>query len=125
MELNEYMELAARTDIPKTQIDGLRDAAMGMVGEAAEALDHMKKVLEQGHDLDFEKLIEETGDNLWYIAKMSRYCGVTLEDVARRNIEKLRKRYPEGFSVERSVNRVDELSKPGRGTRGAGSTGDR
>lgn len=125
MELNEYMELAARTDIPKTQIDGLRDAAMGMVGEAAEALDHMKKVLEQGHDLDFEKLIEETGDNLWYIAKMARYCGVTLEDVARQNIEKLRKRYPEGFSVESSVNRVDELSKPGRGTRGAGSTGDR
>lgn len=105
MTLNEYQELAARTDTPTVKLRGLLTAAMGMVGEAGESLEHLKKVIEQGHDLDTDKLIEEGGDCLWYIAKLARYCGVTLEELARRNIEKLKKRYPNGFSVERSVHR--------------------
>lgn len=107
MELNEYMELAARTDNTTIGIGGLLTATMGMVGESAETLDHIKKVLEQGHEVNQDKLIEESGDVLWYIAKLARNCGVTLEDVARRNIDKLRKRYPDGFSVERSVHRCE------------------
>lgn len=105
MTLNEYQELAVRTDIPTEKMRGLLIAVMGMAGEAGESLEHLKKVIEQGHDLDTIKLIEEGGDCLWYIAKLARYCGVTLEELARRNIEKLKKRYPNGFSVERSRQR--------------------
>ena len=105
MTLNEYMKLAERTDQPTDQLNGLRNASMGMVGESAETLEHMKKVLDQGHKIDEDKLTEEAGDTLWYIAKLARYCNVTLEELAIRNINKLRKRYPEGFDSEKSVNR--------------------
>ena len=110
LTLNEYMKLAERTDRPTTgqpadKINGLRNASMGMVGESAETLEHMKKVLDQGHKIDEDKLIEEAGDTLWYIAKLARYCNVTLEELAIRNINKLRKRYPQGFDSEKSVNR--------------------
>ena len=106
MTFSEYVELAARTDREhKDRIDGIRNAAMGMVGEAAETLEHVKKVLDQGHELNIDKLVEEAGDTLWYIAKMSRYCGVPLEYIAAMNIKKLRGSYPDGFSRERSVGR--------------------
>lgn len=107
MTLNEYQKLAARTDTPSDKINGLRNAAMGMVGEAAETLEHMKKVLDQGHELDEAKLIEEAGDTLWYIAKLARICGITLEELAWQNIEKLKKRYPEGFDANLSINREE------------------
>lgn len=105
MKLNDYQIMAERTDQPTDKLNGLRNAVMGMVGESAETLEHMKKVLDQGHDLDEDKLIEEAGDALWYIAKLARYCGVSLEELAQRNIDKLRRRYPDGFDEERSINR--------------------
>lgn len=108
MRLNEYMRLAARTDSEAEKNDQkwcLLTATMGMVGESAEALDHMKKVVEQGHEVNQEMLIEEAGDTLWYIAKLARNCGITLEDLARRNIRKLQRRYPDGFSREKSIHR--------------------
>jgi NTP pyrophosphatase (non-canonical NTP hydrolase) len=61
--------------------------------------------------LDREKLRNELGDVLWYVATMASDLGIPLSDVASANVDKLRKRYPEGFSVERSVNR-DEGGAP-------------
>ena len=107
MTLNEYMELASRTDIAKNPKDDRLIAAMGMVGEATETLEHMKKVVAQGHSLDDSKLMEETGDCLWYVAKMARACGTTLEDIATYNVAKLVARYPDGFEVRRSINREE------------------
>ena len=45
------------------------------------------------------------GDVLWYVAETATAIGVTLEDVARHNVEKLKKRYPAGFEAERSLHR--------------------
>ena len=45
---------------------------------------------------------------LWYVATIAHWYGFDLGDVAAANVEKLRRRYPDGFSVERSVNRGDE-----------------
>ena len=57
----------------------------------------------QGHEEpDVE---EELGDVLWYVAMIAKLIGSDLETVMFRNIEKLRERYPDGFEVERSVNR--------------------
>jgi hypothetical protein len=108
ISFSEYVELAARTD--QSSGDTMKDitvAAMGMVGEAAETLEHVKKVVEQGHELDIAKIVYEMGDSLWYHGKMSRLIRVPLDVIAYMNIEKLRKRYPDGFSVERSVHRSD------------------
>ncbi len=59
----------------------------------------------QGHELDVEKVLDELGDVLWFAGELCDCMGISLEDVARHNIEKLRARYPEGFSAERSRNR--------------------
>lgn len=47
------------------------------------------------------------GDVLWYIAILCEGLGVDMERVMKRNIQKLKKRYPDGFDAKRSVNRND------------------
>ena len=49
----------------------------------------------------------EQGDCLWYIGAFATVLGLSLDDIAQRNIDKLRKRYPEGFDTERSRNRTE------------------
>ena len=106
MNFNEYQKLAQRTSSKKiSAIDKVLNGLMGLNGEAGECIDILKKYFFQGHDLDADKLIDELGDVLWYIAETCTGIGVTMEEVAKRNIEKLRKRYPDGFETERSINR--------------------
>jgi NTP pyrophosphatase (non-canonical NTP hydrolase) len=80
---------------------------MGLAGESGECIDYVKKNIFQFHDIDHDKLIEELGDVLWYAAELAAGLGVTLEEVADRNIQKLMRRYPVGFSAEDSIRRVD------------------
>lgn len=84
-------------------------AVAGIASESGEIAEHIKHVRFQGKALDRDHLTKEAGDLLWYIAELAAGLGVTLEDIAQRNIEKLKKRYPEGhFTVERSENRKPE-----------------
>ena len=106
MTINEYQQLAMRTLNPElSRKDVLINSVMGLCGESGEAIDIVKKHLHQGHELDREKLIKELGDIAWYLAETAAALDVSLEEVLERNIEKLRSRYPEGFSPDRSVNR--------------------
>ena len=109
MTINEYQNLALRTLNPSlSKKDVLINGVMGLCGESGEAIDIVKKHLAQGHDLDREHLIQELGDIAWYLAETASALDVSLEEVLQRNIEKLQKRYPEGFSKERSENRRTE-----------------
>lgn len=106
MTINEYQELAMTTlnkDLNKKDI--LINGVMGLCGESGEAIDIVKKHLAQGHELDREHLIKELGDIAWYLAETATALDVTLEEVLSGNIEKLKKRYPEGFDKERSIQR--------------------
>lgn len=76
-----------------------------MCGEAGECIDILKKHEFQGHELNEEKLIDELGDVLWYIAQTAVGLNVDLEEIAQHNVEKLKRRYPEGFSADKSINR--------------------
>ena len=58
-----------------------------------------------GHDLDKDHLAKELGDIAWYLAEAATALDMDLEDILQANIEKLKKRYPEGFSSSASVNR--------------------
>ena len=108
MNLNDYQALAMRTAAQyDTEQENLTVAALGMAGEAGEVAEIVKKAFYHGHDLDRAALIKETGDLLWYIARMAEALGVPLEEIAARNIDKLRARYPEGFSTERSKHRSE------------------
>ncbi len=80
-------------------------AALGLCGEAGEFADMVKKELFQGHNIDRDKAIEEVGDILWYVAAACRALRVDMSEMARANIEKLRARYPDGFSADASRNR--------------------
>ena len=108
MTINEYQKLAMTTLNPELdKKDILINGVMGLCGESGEAIDIVKKHLAQGHELDREHLIKELGDIAWYIAEVATVLDVELEEVLTRNIEKLKARYPEGFSTEKSVNRVE------------------
>jgi len=85
--------------------DVLINGVMGLCGESGEVIDIVKKHLAQNHPLDKEKIIEELGDVCWYIAELATVLDVNMEDIMINNIEKLKKRYPEGFDTERSVKR--------------------
>ena len=106
MEINEYQELAMRTLNPELQKrDVLINSVMGLCGEAGEAIDIVKKWLAQGHELDRERLAGELGDIAWYLAEAATALELPLEEIFSRNIEKLRRRYPEGFDSGRSAAR--------------------
>ena len=106
MTINEYQKLAMTTLNPALdKKDVLINGVMGLCGESGEVIDIVKKHLAQGHELDKEKIIKELGDVAWYMAEIATVLDVELEDVLMQNIEKLKKRYPEGFSTEKSVNR--------------------
>ena len=106
MTVNEYQRLAMATLNPAlSKKDVLINSVMGLCGEAGEAIDIVKKHLAQGHGLDREALAKELGDVAWYLAEAATALDMELEDILAANIEKLRRRYPEGFSAEGSINR--------------------
>ena len=85
--------------------DVLLNGVMGLCGEAGECIDLVKKHLHQGHPLDTEKLCKELGDVAWYLAETAWALDIPLESILRGNLEKLKKRYPQGFDSEKSMNR--------------------
>lgn len=107
MKPNEYQQLCERTAGELPTRDRLINFGLGIVGEAGEVADHVKKVIFHGHEMDKDKLIEELGDNLWYIATLATTAGTTLEKVMEMNVLKLKLRYPDGFDQERSKLRED------------------
>lgn len=108
MKLNEYQELAmVSCNKALTKHERLMNAALGLAGEAGEVADHLKKHLFQGHELDKAKIRKELGDLLWYVQLGADSLDVSLEEIAKENIAKLKKRYPDGFSAAASVNRTE------------------
>lgn len=106
MTINEYQELAMKTVNPKLNKDEiLINSVMGLCGESGEAIDVVKKWFAHGHELDREHLKKELGDIAWYLAEAATALDLTLEEILEANIDKLRKRYPEGFETKRSVDR--------------------
>ena len=111
MNFFEYQEEAHRTS-GTTNDDpayaGVSCAGLGLAGESGEVADLIKKWVFHGHSLSDDKMREELGDVLWYLAEICSLLGYDLEAIASKNIEKLQQRYPEGFSSDRSINRAQE-----------------
>lgn len=108
MTINEYQKLAMTTQNPAlSERDVLLNGVMGLCGESGEAIDIVKKWLAQGHELDKAHLAKELGDIAWYLAETATALGLTLEEILQANIDKLRARYPEGFSTEKSLHREE------------------
>ena len=103
MNINEYQKLAMATLNPElTKKEVLINSVMGLCGESGEAIDIVKKWMAQGHELDKEHLAKELGDIAWYLAEAATALEIPLEDILQANIDKLKKRYPDGFDVQKS-----------------------
>jgi len=108
MELAAYQNQALSTaNMNLKKPEALSNWCMGLAGEAGELIDLIKKSLFHGHELDKDKAQKELGDVLWYLSLLCSELGMSLEEVAERNLVKLRKRYAEGFSQEASRNREE------------------
>jgi NTP pyrophosphatase (non-canonical NTP hydrolase) len=106
--LNQYQSLANRSAGAGGEGNQrLVVSALGLAGEAGEFANLVKKMTAHGHAFDPEALKDELGDVLWYLAEAATAVGLELEDIASQNVDKLVKRYPDGFSEENSINRID------------------
>ena len=108
MDFETYRRDVFRTVRPETpERERILIAALRLCGESGEVAENVKKSLFQGHPLETSALRDELGDVLWYFVFLCDTVGLTVEDVMEANVAKRRKRYPDGFSSERSIQRDD------------------
>ncbi len=114
MKVKEYETAAAATNnrdvqpvfgriISSDKHVDLLNGGLGIAGEAGEVADHIKKHFFHGARLDRDKIIKECGDTLWYIAQVLNAVNSSVEEAMKLNIEKLRKRYPDGHFTEKDA----------------------
>ncbi len=102
MDFNEYQRAANRTLMGEEQV--LTNCALGLTGESGEIADLVRKYTFQGANLDKNTLKKEMGDALWYLSQIAEWSDISFEDVAKDNIDRLTKRYP---NDKNSVNQVN------------------
>ncbi|MFA6911098.1 MAG: nucleoside triphosphate pyrophosphohydrolase family protein [Candidatus Cloacimonadaceae bacterium] len=104
----KYQMQSARTLNTALEMkDQLNNYVFGLVGEVGETVDLLKKFFYHGHEIDKQKLKGELGDILWYVAAIATLFELDLQDIALCNVEKLSRRYPNGFNSQASANRKE------------------
>lgn len=101
MDFNDYQEAAKKYDlfqeVNSLNEVGFLEKVLGLVGEAGETADKVKKIIRDKGGVVSEEdkilIVKELGDTLWYLAAISRYLEVPFSEVAKMNIEKLESRF--------------------------------
>ncbi|MFA5747365.1 MAG: nucleoside triphosphate pyrophosphohydrolase family protein [Candidatus Paceibacterota bacterium] len=100
MEFNQYQEEARKTAVYPNMGNNFIYPTLGLAGEAGEVAEKIKKIIRDGDGIVSEEkradLAKELGDVLWYVAALSGELGLKLDEVALRNVEKLRSRQERG-----------------------------
>ena len=121
MNGNEYQKLANRTNDKKSSMravdwivdrsypdkGGIINGCLGLCGEAGEFSDMVKKWCFHEAELDEDHAKKELGDVLWYVSLIAESFGWKLSEIMKMNIDKLKKRYPDGFSTYDSAHRQE------------------
>ncbi|MCK5044654.1 nucleoside triphosphate pyrophosphohydrolase family protein [Candidatus Parcubacteria bacterium] len=109
MTFEEYQKLARRTAIYPNQGNNFIYPTLGLVGEAGEVAEKVKKVLRDDQGIVSEEkkqeITKEMGDVLWYLSQLSAELGLSLDEVASLNIEKLKNRQERGKLAGSGDNR--------------------
>ncbi len=101
MTLDEYQKQALTTVIKSdSEFRDLLHWVLGINGEAGEIAEKVKKIIrdKQGEvsKADKAEMAKEVGDVLWYLAVFAHHLGVSFEDVAKQNLDKLQSRKKRG-----------------------------
>ena len=108
LSLTDFQRMSARTLNYLLDYDhSLSDYGMGLAGESGEVVEVLKKAIYHKHELNKDKLAEELGDVLFYVAALATTIGYDLGAIADGNIIKLLKRYPDWFKEDRSRERTE------------------
>lgn len=106
MKLNEYCELANRTNSElNNEVLNTLHMLMGMQTEIGELTDPFKKQFAYNKPIDWTNVREEIGDLMWYIGNLCYILNFDLEEILEKNIEKLKARYPEKFDSHYAIQR--------------------
>lgn len=108
MHFSQYQKKAIRfAEYPNAGVD-VNYPVVGLVGEAGEVAGAWKKILRGDNNKDGqlgEKIIDELGDTLWYISEIANCLGISLDEIAKRNIRKLQDRKDRGVIKGSGDNR--------------------
>jgi NTP pyrophosphatase (non-canonical NTP hydrolase) len=101
MTFDEYQKQAITTNLARTdQLQELMQQVLGLGDETGEVLAIFKKWIRDGNadiaQLDTKNVAKELGDIVWYIAVVAHDLGISFDDIALANIEKLRSRKERG-----------------------------
>lgn len=112
MNYKEY-QLEAKRTCPVLLGEKLDNIHMifGMQTEISEITDVFKKNLAYQKQIDWVNIKEELGDLMWYIVNFCTFNNINLEECMEINIQKLKQRYPEGFNIDKAVNRNLEAER--------------
>lgn len=80
---------------------------IGRIGETGELALLLRYAVAAGARFDQDRIADEAGDTFWYLAALCTKSDIPLSDVMERNIAKLKRRFPDGWSTERSINREE------------------
>lgn len=114
MTFDEYQKQAITTDLFDGKMQSVTDhgfleKAFGLIGEAGEAAEKLKKIIRDKDGKftgdDRTELTKELGDVLWYISSLAYYMGVSLDDLAQMNLEKVLSRKVRGQTKGSGDNR--------------------
>ncbi len=115
MDTNKYITFVKSIEKPADTIslDPLHKrqihAAMGLAGETGETVDIIKKHVIYGKPLDLDKVVEECGDILYYMAVLLDSVDSSIPEALQKNYEKLSARYYKGsYSNEQAIDRKDK-----------------
>ena len=105
LTIRDYYKAAKRTINPKlTMLDFRNHALHGIAGECGEIHSLYQKTY-QGHELSKDRVMDELGDLCWFVMELCFAEGIDPQEMLEYNVDKLMKRFPDGFSAERSVHR--------------------
>ncbi len=108
--LKNYQESCKRTAKGFVDKDKeISNLGLGVAGEVGDLAGCIKKTIYHGND-QRAGIRENIGDTMWYLAMICNFFGWSLEDILAENVEKLKKRYPKGFTqkdASRSGTRID------------------
>jgi len=109
MTLNAYQGAAIKTSNRDYGIPPIAYFALGLSGEAGEAAEKVKKLFRDDKGVISgdrrDAIVGELGDALWYLSAVAYELGVDLDDVARKNLEKIESRTRRGVRGGEGDNR--------------------